>query len=75
MMDEPIGLRRSSVIDSLLQGIQDKICRHAAGGSPADDTKVLFPHTLNIHHELFIPLGSQASQVRIPASGGISPVG
>src|SRR5690606_15575727 len=39
------------------------------------DLEVLLPHTLNIHHELFIPLGPQASQLRIPASGGMSPVG
>src|SRR5690606_8440750 len=38
------------------------------------DPKVLLPHALDMHHELFIPLGSLASQLRIPASGGMSPV-
>src|SRR5690606_2978893 len=38
MVNEPIGFRRPAVIDGLLQCIQYKVCRHAAGGSPADDT-------------------------------------
>ena len=41
----------------------------------ARDPKILFPNTLDMHHEPLIALGSLASQLWITTSRGMTPVG
>src|SRR5690606_8953403 len=37
MVNQAVGLTGATVVHSLLKRIQNEVCRHAAGGAPADN--------------------------------------
>lgn len=64
LLDELVkGPMTASEVQDLMLAFDKGIIERAMGAE------------MNLHHELLVPPGSLASQLRIPASCGMSPVG